>query len=128
MRRFCIGIATLFVSFRWHVGGYAAQPSRGNALHPGNVLLASAQEAPRMQLSETSFDFKEVLEGSIVSVETDLKEKVDYQLETVQKGQHYRLNVTNTAKEGTYSGFIRLSTNLSAKPTITIRVSGNVEN
>jgi hypothetical protein len=67
MRRFCIGIATLFVSFSWHVSSYPAQPLTVNALHQGNVLLASAQEAPRMQLSETVFDFKEVLEGSIVS-------------------------------------------------------------
>ena len=67
MRRFSYGIATLFVSFSWYVSGYAAQPLMVNALHPGNVLLASAQEAPRMQLSETSFDFKEVPEGSIVS-------------------------------------------------------------
>jgi hypothetical protein len=67
MKRFSYGIATLFVSFSWYVSGYAAQPLTVNALHPGNVLLASAQEAPCMQLSETSFDFKEVLEGSIVS-------------------------------------------------------------
>jgi hypothetical protein len=67
VRRFCFGIATLFVSFSWYLSSYAAQPLTVNALHSGNVLLASAQEAPRMQLSETSFDFKEVIEGSIVS-------------------------------------------------------------
>jgi hypothetical protein len=227
------------------MNSFAQQPPRGKALHGGNVLVASTQEGPRMQLSETSFDFKEVLEGSVVShdfivwntgnavlkieqvgptcgclradfdesippggdgritlivdfadhegplertvmaftndpqdpdatltikgtakplvqlrpgntisfqsagrqpkqtfievvgtgepfdilnVETDLNGKVDYRLETIQEGQHYRLNVTNTTREGTYSGFIRLSTNLSGKRTITIPVSGNVEN
>jgi len=48
----------------------------------------------------------------IRNVETDLKGKVDYRLETVKKDRHYRLNVTNTAKEGSYRGFIKLNTDL----------------
>jgi hypothetical protein len=245
MKRILYCTVLISISLWWHMNSFAQQPPSGDALHGGNVLLASAQEAPRMQLAETSFDFKEVFEGSIVShdfivwntgnavlkieqvgptcgclkadfdesippggdgrvtlivdfadhegplertvtvftndpqnpdatlsikgtgkplllvrpgntisfqggarqpkqtfievvgtgepfdisnVETDLKGKVDYRLETVQKGQHYRLNVTNTAKEGKYSGFIKLSTNLSGKRTITIPVSGNIEN
>jgi hypothetical protein len=245
MRRFYFCIAALFASFCWPISGFATQPPTGNPLSGGNVLLATAQEAPHMLLSETTFDFKEVLEGSVVShdfivwntgnavlkieqvgptcgclktdfdesippggsgritlivdfadhegplertvgvfsndpdsddatlsvkgtakpllqvrpgntisfqggdrplkktsieivstgepfhirnMETDLKGKVDYRLETVQKGRHYRLNVTNTAKEGTYSGFVKLNTDLSGKRTITISVTGNIEN
>ena len=33
-------------------------------------------------------------------------------METVKKDRHYRLNVTNTAKEGSYRGFIKLNTDL----------------
>ena len=61
-------------------------------------------------------------------METDLKGKVDYRLETVQKDRHYRLNVANTAKTGTYSGVIKLNTDLRGKSTVPIRVTGNIEN
>jgi hypothetical protein len=59
-------------------------------------------------------------------VETDLKGKVDYRLETVKKGRHYRLNVANMAKEGTYSGVIKLYTDLRGKSEVLIRVTGNL--
>ena len=67
MRRFCFCIAALFAALCWPNSGFTAQSPTGKTLHPGNVLLASAQEAPHMLLSETIFDFKEVLEGSVVS-------------------------------------------------------------
>jgi hypothetical protein len=67
MRRFCFCVAALFVSLYWPISGFATLPATGNPLGGGNVLLASAQEAPHLLLSETTFDFKEVLEGSIVS-------------------------------------------------------------
>ena len=67
MRRFCFCVAVLFVSLCWHISGFAAQSPTGETLHGGKMLLASAQEVPHMLLSETTFDFKEVLEGSVVS-------------------------------------------------------------
>jgi hypothetical protein len=62
----------------------------------------------------------------IRNVETDLQGKVDYRLETIKKDRHYRLNVTNTAKEGDYSGVIRLNTDLRGKSEVLIRVTGNL--
>jgi hypothetical protein len=67
MRGFCLRIAALFVCLCWPISGFAAQPPTGETLHGGNMLLVSDQEAPHMLLSETTFDFKEVLEGSVVS-------------------------------------------------------------
>ena len=64
----------------------------------------------------------------IRNVETDLKGKVDYRLETVKKGRHYRLTVANTAKAGTYSGVIKLYTDLRGKSEVLIRVTGNLDN
>lgn len=64
----------------------------------------------------------------IRNVETDLKGKVDCRLETVKKDRHYRLNVANAAKAGTYSGVIKLTTDLRGKSTVTIRVTGKFEN
>ena len=81
------------------------------------------------QLKKASIDIVSTGEPfHIRNVETDLKGKVDYRLETVKKDRHYRLNVTNTAKAGTYSGVIKLNTDLRGKSTVPIRVTGNIEN
>lgn len=245
MKKTFIHLVLIFFALYWHTNGFAAHPEPGNSLDSGKVLLASAPEGPHMQLDETTFDFGEVLEGSIVShdfivsnigtgvlkidqvgptcgclksefdesippggegritltvdfadhegplertvgiftndfdspdatlsvkgtgkpllqvrpgdsvslgsggkqpkkasidivsngepfhirnVETDLQGKVDYRLETIRKDRHYRLNVSNKAKEGTYSGIIKLNTDLRGKSQVLIRVTGNLGN
>ena len=81
------------------------------------------------QLKKASIDIVSTGEPfQIRNVETDLKGKVDYRLETVKKDRHYRLNVTNAAKAGTYSGIIKLNTDLRGKSAVPIRVTGKSEN
>ena len=63
----------------------------------------------------------------IVKTESNLDDKISFQMETVQEGKEYRLRITNLLKRGTYNGFIRCDTDLAAKPDITIRVSGFIE-
>ncbi len=67
MKRFCFCVAALVVSFFCSVSGSATHPSMSSHPQQGEALLASAQEAPHMILSETTFDFKEVKTGSVVS-------------------------------------------------------------
>lgn len=63
----------------------------------------------------------------ITKLESDLGEKIAYDLETVKDGKQYRLNVKNHLDEGTYRGYIKLYTDMGQKPEILIRVVGNIE-
>ena len=63
----------------------------------------------------------------ITKVESNLEEKVSYQMETVQEGKEYRLRITNLLKRGTYNGYIKCNTDLAAKPDVMVRVSGYIE-
>lgn len=63
----------------------------------------------------------------INKVESNLDEKISYQLQTVTPGRHYQLKVNNVAKEGTYSGYIILTSDLPRGQIPTIRVSGRIE-
>jgi hypothetical protein len=67
MRRILYHLVLIFLVLCWHPNGLAAQPESGNSLLLGNVPQTSTDAAPHMMLSETTFDFKEVLEGSVVS-------------------------------------------------------------
>lgn len=63
----------------------------------------------------------------IQRVESNLDEKISYQLETVEDGKHYRLRVSNLVKQGNYNGFIKAHTDLPQKSNIVMRVSGYIE-
>ena len=63
----------------------------------------------------------------ITKVESTLKDKIKYSLETVKEGSHYQLKVTNIAKQGQYSGKVIIHTDFPKRPSLTIRVDGNVE-
>ena len=63
----------------------------------------------------------------IQKVESNLEGKVSHQLETVTKGQSYRLKVNNLLKEGNYSGILKLITDLPKGKSVVIRVSGRIE-
>ena len=63
----------------------------------------------------------------ITKVESNLDGKISYELQTIAPGQHYQLKVKNLAKEGTYSGYIILTSDLTRGRIPTIRVSGRIE-
>ena len=64
---------------------------------------------------------------SLKPVGFSLSDKVDYRIETLEKGRHYRIVFKNKcAEEGRYKGFLKLQTNYPDKPEITIRIMGNI--
>lgn len=63
----------------------------------------------------------------IGKIESNLEGKVSYALQTVTAGQHYQLKVNNLLKEGAYSGYIILVSDLPRGQIPTIRVSGRIE-
>ncbi len=63
----------------------------------------------------------------ISKMESNLEGKISYELQTVAPGQHYQLKVNNLAKEGSYSGYIILTSDLPRGQIPTIRVSGRIE-
>lgn len=67
MKRILCRLVPIILALCWHMNGLAAQVEPGGSFHSGNMLLAGAKEVPRIQLGETTFDFGEVKEGSIVS-------------------------------------------------------------
>lgn len=93
------------------------QPS-GNIAFRG---LADQIEEKTINLVSTNRQF------AIQKVESNLEDKIRYQMETVEAGKHYRLKVANLLKQGTYNGFIKCTTDLPEKPDIQIRVNGYIE-
>ncbi|MGO9691036.1 MAG: hypothetical protein ACLP2X_21240 [Syntrophobacteraceae bacterium] len=63
----------------------------------------------------------------ISGTESNLNENINYSLETVAEGKQYRLKVSNKIRQGNYSGFIKLNTDLAQKPDLIIRVAGFIE-
>ena len=66
---------------------------------------------------------------SIEPIAFDLDKKVKYKLEPVQEGESYRIVFTSIPGPAeTYRGFIKLKTNYSEKPVITILIRGKFKN
>jgi hypothetical protein len=63
----------------------------------------------------------------IQKMKDTLAQKAAYRLETVEDGKHYRLVISNLARQGSYRGAITLYTDMAAKPEVTIWVSGFIE-
>jgi hypothetical protein len=63
----------------------------------------------------------------ISKMESNLDGKISYRLQTVAPGRHYQLKVNNLLQEGTYSGYIILTSDLPRGQIPTIRVSGRIE-
>jgi hypothetical protein len=82
----------------------------GNQMEPRTVEITSDSEAFRIE-----------------KVDTNLEGKIDYNLETVEEGKHYRLTVSNAVESGEYHGRINLHTDHPHKPVVNIRVSGQIE-
>jgi hypothetical protein len=83
--------------------------------------LAEQQTEKTIDLVGTSQPFK------VQKVESNLEDKIRYQMETVQEGKHYRLKITNLLKQGNYNGFIKCFTDIPDKSEIMIRVNGYIE-
>lgn len=87
----------------------------------GNLLLkGSVGELPEgsVDLVATTTPFH------IKSIDTNLKGNIRYSLQTVSQGTRYRLKVADTLKQGNYSGFIRLNTDLPQAPCLLVNVTG----
>jgi hypothetical protein len=81
------------------------------------------------QLPESTIDIVGAAPQSfhIHKVESNLDEKISFQLETIADGKHYRLKVSNREQQGGYAGFIKCYTDLPEKPEIIVRILGNIE-
>ncbi len=92
---------------------------------PGSTIFFQGQaeqlEVKTIDLTTVSKPFE------ITGVESSLEDQIAYEIKTIEAGKHYRLEVKNRAKEGTYRGVIRISTDMARKPEILIRVAGNIE-
>jgi len=64
----------------------------------------------------------------ILRIENTAKERVDYHLETVVPGRHYRLKITNRQKTERYSAMIRCLTDHPQRREIAIPIYNNPEN
>ena len=66
---------------------------------------------------------------SIEPIAFDLDKKVTYQIEPVQSGKNFRIVFTNIPGSAeTYRGYLKLRTNYSEKPEITIPIRGKFRN
>jgi len=94
-------------------------------LKPSNVVhfrgVAEQLSPSTIEMISTSEPFR------IQKVESNLEEKISYQLETVEPGKHYRLVVTNKAQQGNYSGYIKCLTDHPLRPEIQLNVSGYIQ-
>ena len=90
---------------------------------PGILFRGMADQVSESVLDLTATTAPFHITGS----DTNIGENINYSLETLTDGKHYRLKVSNKLKRGTYGGFIRLDTDLAQKPDVLIRVSGFIE-
>ena len=92
---------------------------------PGNTVFFQGQAG---QLGDKTINIITASKPfQITKVESNLDDKIAYEVKTVEAGKQYRLDVKNRAKEGTYRGFIKIYTDMVQKPEILIRVAGNIE-
>jgi hypothetical protein len=66
---------------------------------------------------------------SIEPTAFDLDKKVQYRIESIQEGKNFRVVFTNIPGSAeTYRGFLKLKTNYTEKPIITIPIRGKFKN
>ena len=94
-------------------------------VRPGNVVsfrgMLDQMTEHELEIVSLSQPFR------IQRVESTLGDKINHRLETVTEGKHYRLKLANLAKQGSYSGVVKVVTDHPQKPDIVIRVVGSVE-
>jgi hypothetical protein len=90
----------------------------------GNVTFTGPAEG----LSESVVDLEATTAPfHITNIDTNLSGSIDYAIQTVSDGIHYRLTVSNKIRKGSYSGFIRLKTDLAKIPYLLVRVMGVIK-
>jgi len=96
------------------------------SLQPGNLVSFDGVFG---RIEEKAIDLKAttVKVFRITRTESDISNKISYELETISEGKHYRLKVKNKAADGVYNGFIKLFTDLPEKPEISIAVKGSIK-
>ncbi len=63
----------------------------------------------------------------ITPTEFNLREKLSYTIEEIEKGRKYRIKFKSIpSPPQTYMGFLKLKTNYPEKPEITIRIRGRI--
>lgn len=82
---------------------------------------------PADQQTQKVVDLVGVKPFRIQKVENTLEGKVAHELEPLDAGKGYRLKLENLAKQGSYAGAIRITTDIAKKPEITIRITGSIE-
>jgi len=94
-------------------------------VRPGNVVsfrgMADQMGEREVEIISLSSPFR------VQRLESTLEDRITYKLETLTEGKHYRLKVSNLAKQGSYSGVIKIITDHPQKPDIIVRVVGSVE-
>lgn len=78
--------------------------------------IGEGEQEKEVDLLATAQSFK------IIRVENLLGEKIEYLMETIVKGRHYRLKIINRQKMAGYSGMIKCFTNHPKKPEIQILI------
>jgi hypothetical protein len=64
---------------------------------------------------------------SLKPISFSLSDKVEYRIETVEKGGRFRLVFKNiSVEQGWYNGLLKIKTNYPDKPVITIRIIGKI--
>ncbi|MDR3554187.1 MAG: hypothetical protein P4L55_05495 [Syntrophobacteraceae bacterium] len=90
----------------------------------GNVTFTGPAEG----LSESVVDLEATTAPfHITNIDTNLSGNIDYSIQTVSDGTHYRLRVSNKIRKGSYSGYIRLKTDLTKIPYLLVRVMGVIK-
>ncbi len=63
----------------------------------------------------------------ITATEFNLREKLSYTIEEIEKGRKYRIKFKSIpSPPQTYTGFLKLKTNYPERPDITIRIRGRI--
>jgi len=63
----------------------------------------------------------------ITPIEFNLKDKLSYTIEEIEKGKKYRIKFKSIpGPPQTYAGFLKLKTNYPEKPELTVRIRGQI--
>jgi len=63
----------------------------------------------------------------ILDIQSDIKDRINYRLSTIEKGKEYCVEIENrSTREGSFQGRIELKTTSEKKPVVVINVYGNL--
>lgn len=95
------------------------------SMQPGNLIsfegVSGTVQAKAIDLKATSVKL-----FHIARTETNIPNKITYEVEPISDGKHYRLKVMNKTEAGIYNGFIKLFTDLPDNPEVIVEVKGKI--